>query len=153
LGEGAYFWEANPHRGLEFAREKFKREGRKAGVHVVGAVIDLGLCLDLTTSAGIEQMQSAYHSLWSTFEAAGAEMPRNGQLLKRLDCAVINHLHRLRNDQKAESIQTVRGVFIEGEPAYRGAGFSEKTHIQIAVHDLECIKGVFRVPAHVMSET
>lgn len=53
LGEGVYFWESNPQRGLEFAREKFKREKRAERAHVVGAVIDLGLCLDLTTSAGI----------------------------------------------------------------------------------------------------
>lgn len=46
LGEGAYFWESNPQRGLEFAREKFIREGRKGDVYVVGAVIDLGWCLD-----------------------------------------------------------------------------------------------------------
>jgi len=46
-----------------------------------------------------------------------------------------------------EPLQTVRGVFTEGPPIYRKAGIREKTHVQIAVRDADCIKGVFRVPA------
>ena len=152
LGEGAYFWESNPQRGLEFAREKFKREGRKGAVYVVGAVIDLGWCLDLTTSAGIEQTRKAFIFLRRAFDTTRTQIPQNTKILRRLDCAVINSLHQLRKDQGRNSIQTVRGVFVEGDPAYEGAGFDSKTHIQIAVRDLKCIKGVFRVPAHVMSD-
>lgn len=150
LGDGVYFWEANPHRGLEFVREKMKREKRRRAVTIVGSVIDLGLCLDLTTTAGIEQIRSSYLSLREVFEALGLQMPENARRMNRLDCAVINNLHQLRQGQGAEAIQTVRGVFIEGDPAYEGAGFFAKTHIQLAVRDLRCIKGVFRVPPHVM---
>ncbi|MBV8643462.1 MAG: hypothetical protein JO225_06050 [Candidatus Eremiobacteraeota bacterium] len=65
-----------------------------------------------------------------------------------LDCAVIKRAHRIAtNDPAIGSIQTVKGVFVEGEPAYPGADFREKTHIQIAVFDPSCIKGVFHVPA------
>lgn len=78
-------------------------------------------------------------------------MPANTRYLKRLDCAVINYLHHLRIGQPVEAIQTVRGVLVEGGPAYPGSGFAEKTHIQIAVRDPACIKGIFRVPQHVMS--
>ena len=35
---------------------------------------------------------------------------------------------------------------MEGKPIYPTAGFNEKTHIQIAVNNPACIKGVFRVP-------
>ncbi|MGA7236293.1 MAG: hypothetical protein WBY44_11470 [Bryobacteraceae bacterium] len=45
------------------------------------------------------------------------------------------------------SVDTFRGVFIEGEPLYPGAGFYAKTHVQIVVRNPNCIKGVFRVPA------
>jgi len=48
LGPGAYFWEQDPERGLEWARQH-PRRGSRAQPAVVGAVIDLGLCLDLTT--------------------------------------------------------------------------------------------------------
>lgn len=152
LGEGIYFWESNPKRGLEFAREKARRDRYRGPVSVVGAVVDLGLCLDLTTSAGIAQVRNSFESLRSTFEAAGRQMPANTELLRRLDCAVINNLHQLRVDRRDEAIQTVRGVFVEGGPAYVGGGFRSKTHIQIAVRDMKCIKGVFRVPRHVMTE-
>ena len=46
---------------------------------------------------------------------------------------------------------TIKGVFIEGTPLYAGSGFLEKTHLQIAVRDAHCIKGVFRVPKHQLS--
>jgi hypothetical protein len=45
-----------------------------------------------------------------------------------------------RGDQLIDS---VKGVFIEGRPIYEGSGFHEKTHIQIAVRNLDCVKGMF----------
>jgi hypothetical protein len=152
LGTGVYFWEANPSRGLEFAKEKAARARAGARrsqdrVAVIGAVIDLGLCLDLTTKAGTTHVRDAYASLRALFDVAGEALPTNSKKwpLRKLDCAVINHLHQIRRDQGEPPVQTVRGVFVEGNGVYAGAGFSEKTHIQIAVIDPDCIKGVFRV--------
>jgi hypothetical protein len=150
LGEGVYFWEANPGRGLSFAEEKRDREGTRSSIRrpfVIGAIIDLGLCLDLTTSAGADLVRSGYRELKVTMDAAGQPLPKNSARfpLRKLDCAVINFTHHLRAKAGEPPIQTVRGVFIEGDPAYPGASFHEKTHIQIAVCDNECIKGVFRV--------
>ena len=55
LGPGIYFWENNWQRGLEFATEHMKRKGSKITVpFVVGAVIDLGSCLDLTTKVSVD---------------------------------------------------------------------------------------------------
>lgn len=67
-------------------------------------------------------------------------------LLRKLDCAVINHLHQVRVSAGLPSFDTVRGFFLEGDRIYPGAGFLEKTHVQICVRNLDCIKGVFRVP-------
>lgn len=117
---------------------------------MVGAVIDLGFCLDLTTVSGVQQVQRGYAFLVSATEAAEAELPQNkggADLLRRyLDCAVINTVHRLRDDADEQSFDSVKGVFTEGEPAYKNAGFPSKTHIQICVRNQDCIKGVFRVP-------
>jgi len=149
LGEGAYFWEANPLRGLQWAQEQSGKPKSKIKVPaVVGAVIDLGFCLDLTTSNAIEWVKEAHEQLVKVFEAANQTMPENSDdLLRRnLDCAVINLLHTLRSKAGKEPIQTTRGVFVEGRPIYHRAGFQEKTHIQIAVRDLGCVKGIFRVP-------
>ena len=149
LGPGIYFWEANPLRGLDFAREGSKRRGSNIKQpFVIGAVISLGLCLDLTTTAGVEQVRTAHRAL-AEFAAAGpVDLPQNAAdgLVRRLDCAVIQMVHTIRTDHDDQPVDTVKGVFIEGPPVYASSGFYERTHIQIAVRNSDCIKGVFRVP-------
>ena len=73
-------------------------------------------------------------------------MPSNGTGLRarKLDCAVTNFLHRLREDNDLPAYDTVRGLFWEGAPIYEGAGVREFNHIQICVRDLSCILGYFR---------
>ena len=64
LGPGIYFWEANSLRGLEFAKRKKKESlgSKVVDPAVVGAVIDLGLCLDTTTSVAVRYIRRAYNS-------------------------------------------------------------------------------------------
>ncbi len=150
LGPGVYFWESNPLRGLEFAREASRR--RAAGIRtpfVIGAVVELGLCLDLSTSSGVDWIRIAYQSLLEGTTAARLKLPENSRdhLRRNLDCAVVRRLHTILDNQGLPAVDTIKGVFTEGAPAYPGAGFAEKTHVQIAVRNLRCIKGVFRVPA------
>jgi hypothetical protein len=147
LGPGIYFWEANPVRGLEFAREPRHKSVKEA--FVVGAVIELGWCLDLTTTAGIELVTAAHQSLVAISQAAGVELPTNsGDSLRRnLDCAVMRRVHSILEEAGIAPVDTVRGVFIEGKPIYDTAGFHTKTHIQIAVCNPACIKRVFGVPS------
>jgi hypothetical protein len=66
--------------------------------------------------------------------------------LDGLDCAVIDHLHGVREATKLPKLETVKGIFTEGGELYQGSGFNKKTHIQICVRNLDCIKVVFRVP-------
>ena len=149
LGPGVYFWESNPQRGMEFVREASLRRGSKISKpFVVGAIIELGSCLDLTTSSGIDQIRIAHQSSLALSKAGGWELPRNSSdgLRRYLDCAVIRRLHGILEDNGMSPIDSVKGIFLEGAPAYPGSGFREKTHIQIAVCNLACIKGVFRVP-------
>jgi len=154
LGWGAYFWEANPVRGLEYAHElradPRKSRGLVQSPAVVGAVIDLGHCLDLISSMGIRMIEAGHESFVALCEAEGRAIPANkggpDLLLRNLDCAVINHVHDIREDQGLPAFDTVRGVFLEGAPIYRDAGFRRKTHIQICVRNPLRIKGVFRVP-------
>ena len=150
LGGGIYFWEANPARGLEFANElkNLKRGPKIENAAVVGVVIDLGLCLDLTTSAGLQQVRNAHEKLVEIAETAGFPLPKNSKdhSQRNLDCAVIRILHDVRKEAGEPPIDSVRGVFLEGEPLFEGSGFFAKTHIQICVRNPSCIKGVFRVP-------
>jgi len=100
LGDGIYFWENDPHRALEWAQEKASRNEVK-DPFVIGAIIDLGRCLDINP--------------------------------------VINRL----NQSLALPFDTVRGLFVEGDPIFDGAEIYHKTHSEIAIRNELCIKGYF----------
>jgi hypothetical protein len=151
LGHGIYFWEANPKCGLDFATElmKLERGPKIVTPAVVGAVIDLGHCLDLTTTAGTQQVTASYQEFVQLCEKARTPVPQNStdSLRRNLDCAVIETLHAIRDQEKLSPVDSIKGVFVEGKPLYPGSGLYDQTHIQICVRNFECIKGVFRVPS------
>jgi hypothetical protein len=165
LGPGVYFWESDPLRAWEWAEQKILRKqgdgcnGGSAGTpFVIGAIIDLGNCLDLMTRADLELLAPAYEALKAAHDAAGniAALPRNqkgeDKLLRFLDCAVIKRLHSAMQEAEEPPFETVRGLFTEGEALYPGSGFKAKTHVQVAVRSLGNIKGYFRVPCPPVSE-
>ena len=43
------------------------------------------------------------------------------------------------SETKGINYQTVRGVFLEGKPAFAGSKIMLKSHIQIAVKDYSCV--------------
>ena len=152
LGVGIYFWEHNAQRAFEFATELARRP-RHAGQRVrtpavVGAVIDLGFCLNLLDTRFLTMVHRAHHDLVDRSRRAGLSLPRNSvghDLLKRdLDCAVLRTLHLSRADAGVDPFDTVRAAFVEGEQLYENAGFSAKNHIQVCVRRGGCIKGCFR---------
>ncbi|HEY3246284.1 MAG TPA: hypothetical protein VGM03_23315 [Phycisphaerae bacterium] len=156
LGHGIYFWENNPQRALDYALQLQARPERSrsriVNPAVVGAVIDLGRCLNLIDAHHLRLVKDAYETLLAHGRQAGTAMPKNRRpkgsrewLLRPLDCAVIETLHRVREEQALPDFESVRGAFIEGPLLYAGAGFHERTHIQICVRSLRCIQGYFRV--------
>ncbi|MCP5316808.1 MAG: hypothetical protein H6956_02650 [Chromatiaceae bacterium] len=152
LGGGIYFWESNPERAFDFASERSQGGKSSRGAikdpFVLGAVIDLGRCLNLVDSAALQQVKDAYDILLASRDKD--QLPTNGEALmaRRLDCAVIETLHEFRKEQGYEPFNSVRGVFWEGDDLYTGAGFKSKNHIQICVRDQSCIKGYFRPIEH-----
>ena len=117
LGNGGYFWENNEERAYQFACEQVARS-KVDEPAVLGAFIDLGNCLDLLDSKYLN-------------------------LLKRLDCAVIESLHVFYEEKGIQPFDSVRGVFWEGDDLYPGSGMKEKNHIQICIRNFDCIKGFF----------
>ena len=67
------------------------------------------------------------------------------QVVRKLDCAVLEILHRqrARATDSPPPFQTVRAPFFEGQPLYPGAGFASRNHIQICVRERSCIHGFF----------
>lgn len=157
LGPGAYFWESDPERALEWARHR-QREGAYGQAAVVGAIIDLGNCLNLLEREGQQLLYAAYLSLKDLYAKAKKPLPENrnstrggdfDRRMRLLDCAVIRHLHELIADLEDEGVtayDTVRGMFTEGSEIYPGSAFHEQSHVQIAVRNREAIKGVFFPP-------
>lgn len=155
LGQGVYFWEGDPLRAREWANWKRDR-GDYSEPFVIGAVIDLGNCLDLLVRDNLELLQEAYQGLLEETRAASLEMPQNrnakddafkDMLLRFLDYAVIEKVHDsiavAGAAAGAEPFDTVRGLFQEGAAAYSGSGFRLKSHTQIAVRNAAAIKGYF----------
>ena len=148
LGSGVYFWENDKERALEWAQEKASR-GELAEPFVIGGVIDLGQCLDLSARENTELVSEAYRSLVALHAASGlGEFPENrpapkdpraDKVMRHLDCAVINHVVKLADN----GFDTVRGLFVEGDPIYPGGEIYHKTHAEIAVRNLDCIIGLF----------
>lgn len=107
----------------------------------------MGRCLDLTTAIGISWVKIAYESLAASASANHYPLPANSSDLRRrnLDCAVIRRVHEALEEQRLAPLDTVKGIFTEGQPIYPQAGFREKTYVQIAVRNTAAIKGVFRI--------
>ena len=151
LGNGTYFWENNPHRAEQYAIEDSKRKGSSIITpFVLGAALELGNCLDLLRQEHLDFLKFAYEDLKRTLLAEGKSLPHNVGFSandfdfkkRELDCAVIRwaHVVAARNGVIFDS---VRAAFWEGEELYPNAGFKSQNHIQIAVLNPKCIKGVF----------
>lgn len=162
LGHGFYIWENNLERAKSWAEDKHKR-GKIKSPSVVGVVYQLNNCLDFTDSAYTDIISTYYELMKSDFHLAGKLLPENKDLphdkykdkiLRELDCAVIEYLHQKIEEKIAQDVakkgasdflrfDTSRGIFTEGGPAFEGAGIQLKSHIQICVRNLNCIKAFF----------
>lgn len=153
LGRGIYFWEGSVARALEWAEDR-KTRGVIKEPFVLGAVIDLRHCLDLFDREAMRLVSAAHKAAVATLKVDGTPVPVNSgrtpdHANRKLDCLVLNTLHKMRVDLKQPSFDSVRGPFLEGDPIYEGAGFRSHSHIQICVCNPDCIKGYFRPVAPV----
>ena len=145
LGNGIYFWEYSYQRAFEWAEMRYKENAA-----VIGAVIDLGLCLNLTDYNSTDILKQGHEMLKVKCEISGVPLPENKYgrsktdlLLRDLDCAVVQQIHEYNREMNKPMYDSVRGVFTEGDSIYPNAGFVEKTHTQLCVINPNCIKGYF----------
>jgi hypothetical protein len=151
LGNGVYFWENNYERARQYAVEDSQRAGTNIQKpFIIGAIIDLKLCLDLLDQKWLDFLSLAYGELKKSNDVLGQDLPqnkrfgRNGFDFKKreLDCAVIRYAHRMAG-REGIGFDSVRAMFPEERELYDGAGFKLKNHIQIAIINPNCIKGIF----------
>ncbi|WP_295794362.1 hypothetical protein [Mucilaginibacter sp.] len=162
LGHGMYFWENNYTRAMEWAEQK-ATGGKIKNPAVLGAILQLGHCCDFLDSKYLRLIKQYHEMMKEGYEIAGKNLPQNidatgdrhhDKLLRILDCAVIEYMHnrtiKLYNKEIADNdfsttkiFDSTRGVFTEGGPAFAGAGILEKSHIQVCIRNMNCIKGFF----------
>ena len=150
LGHGIYFWEHGPARALEWAEQQ-KMLGKIKNPAVVGVILHLGNCFDFLDTHFTDLLGSVFPAFELYMQSSNQVMPVNSpvypgdseNLLRRLDCAVINWTLGLV-ELTYGRFQSVRGVFQEGDLAFPNSAIRRKSHIQIAVRDPACIVGYFR---------
>jgi hypothetical protein len=152
LARGIYFWEHGPMRALEWAIQQSKRKNSHIKEPaVIGAVIQLGTCFDLLDVRFTHALARHAADLEQAMTNQGIQLPRNqrvgsrdGDWLRReRDCFVLKYAIPAVESHWGCEFDSVRGVFQEGAPAFKGAGIKLKSHIQIAVRDPRAIIGYF----------
>jgi len=162
LGHGMYFWENNYTRAMEWA-EKRAADGLFKKPAVLGAILQLGHCCDFLDSKFTNMIGGYYQAMEVEYDNAGKKLPVNidseddkhkDRLIRKLDCSTIQFMHEAIEKQYKEDMEekgyseypvfdSTRGVFTEGGPAFTGAGIDRKSHIQICIRNMNCIKGFF----------
>lgn len=151
LGHGVYFWENSYERARQYAIEDSQRKHSKIKTpFVIGAIIDLGECLDLLDKKCLDLLAVAYKEMALTLSEAGEDLPTNAPFgltdfdfkKRELDCAVIRYAIEMAADDGIK-FDSVRAAFWEGDELYPNAGFKTHNHIQLCIINPDCIKGVF----------
>lgn len=147
LGEGIYFWEQNPARALEYSVESANnKQFNKIPIRtpfVLGAIIELGNCLNLIEPESLAILMETYKGPELIYKEAGKRLPKNEQDNRKLDAAVFKHLHTSRKNNSKLAYDTIRCAFVEGSPIYPGANFSSGLHIEICVLNPNLIRGYY----------
>lgn len=147
LGDGVYFWEQAPLRAWEWAVAMSGRTGTSPAV--VGAPIAPRTLVDLGDTEFADRLVTAYEIVKSAFAERGKPIPENrpfranlddpDRKFRALDRLVIEELVG-GPSRNGVIIEAVRAPFQEGEEAYPGAAIYLRSHVQIAVRDLSCIR-------------
>ena len=96
LGNGIYFWENNEERAWQWAKDLAKRKNSQIKEPaVVGAIIDLGYCFDLTDSTYLQELKAAYESMVTVYKESGIELPKNTSIGNSTDLLIRNWIVQL----------------------------------------------------------
>lgn len=157
LGDGAYFFEGDSERARNFAEACRVQPSKLYSARpivdptVVGAVLCVSRCWDMTTMEGRGEYRSAFEELRRAEARRGRNMPTNrgadsedeSMLIRGLDCAVFNMGHAVRERDRLPPYQLVRAAFYQGRPVVDSSEFRVGTHLQLALRDPSCVVGWF----------
>lgn len=151
LGNGIYFWENNLSRAQKWAQDQSKRiKSTVLEPFVIGAALDLGCCFDLLEQENLDFLAAQYELMKNELLFNNEPLPQNKPWSandidfknRELDCAVIRYAIQAAKEIGV-NYDSVRSAFWEDEELYPTAGFRQYNHVQIAIINPDCIKGVF----------
>jgi len=162
LGDGIYFFEADADRALRFANASSQQPQKQytrrpiATPAVVGALLRVQSCLDMTTQEG----RRLYIEKHAELVKDGVQLQPNAPaseddeeiILRHLDRFVINAICA-EQEKNGNPYDIVRGAFPQGKPIATSSAFHENTHIQLAVREERCILGWFVGKAKMLDPT
>ncbi len=146
LGSGLYFWEDSSARFEMGSRRVQQVSWKSKKPAVLGAIIELGNCLNLIDAGHMELVvaaHKAYLDIFRSSESTPMQNKRRDLRARYLDKAVFETLHKLREDEGEAPFDTVRAFFVEGQPLYENAGLRALDHVQICVRNPKNIIGYF----------
>ncbi|MEJ0106424.1 MAG: hypothetical protein WDO19_29485 [Bacteroidota bacterium] len=147
LGGGVYFWEQDPKHALDYAIDVANGDQHNSGKivtpFIIGAIIELGNCLNLVESQSLSIIKEAHIGLVKLYGELGKKLPTNRDAIRKLDCSVIRYIHQSRKEAGEQMYDTIRSAFDEGEKVYEGASFTSRHHIQVCVINETLIRGYF----------
>ena len=132
LGQGVYFFQDAPRRALAWATERHPKPA------VMRSEISLAACMDLLDVEWFSLLNEAHDGYIDRCKRLGMPVPRQSFGAHRLDSAVINYAADL-SELDGKIIETVRGAFTEGRPAFPDSALFDLSHVQIAVRDVTAI--------------
>lgn len=147
LGYGIYFWEDNLGRAIAWGKELEKKD-KSRRTAVIGALIDLGSCLNFANQEYLDDLNKKSIEVQTELMLLSEsekikEIPKNKDKSHELDCFIINNMISEAKNKMDKEFDSVRGIFIEGDPICEGSGFTAQSHIQISIRNPNCIKGYF----------
>lgn len=137
LGHGVYFWEYGHQRAHDWASEWPKLKHRAFAV--VGAIIQLGTCLDLLDTDHTGRLAA----FADAYTREAGSLPSNAGPRRQGDCFLINR-YCDHMEAEANAVDTVRGVFQEGNAVAAGSALFLQSHIQVVARRPRAIIGLFR---------
>jgi len=110
---------------------------------VLGAIIELGSCLNLIEPQSLSILKEAHDGLVKLHQQLDKKMPVDEGDNRKLDCAVFRSIHQVRRENGDPPYDTIRAAFSEGIQVYPDASFTSRGHLQICVLNTDLIRGYF----------
>jgi hypothetical protein len=135
LGTGVYFFQDAPVRAWEWSKQQYPDQPA-----VIQSIIRLEDCLDLLDITWSSIITESYQSYLEQCQKINQPLPRQTKGAHRLDCAVINYTVGYFEQISRQTVKSIRGVFLEGNPIFPNSYLFERSHVQIAIRDLSLIE-------------